>query len=274
MAELSDEQAMAIADRQSARVGVVGFDAAQRSNDARVAVFEATGQPIADLYDAIAREPVPARLLDFVENYPLAAGSVAPQPRYLKDRESMAGLVRGFLASLLVRPAFAAALGIVVGAGAMWSVGVRTPLVEVAAASALLVPRSDGRIVAAGSLHSVLEHAVAANPLPGASGAGGAAGIASLSTRLTFDSDSGFCRQYDAALVTGGGFAGIGCRGGDGLWTIHMQLPLAAAPSRGARIEPAAVAAVAAVVEQMMVGEVLGSDEVTALVARGWRRTE
>ncbi len=272
MAELSDEILMARVDgellpSESAQVdAVLARSPAAR---ARLAMFEATRAPLAALFKETASEPVPRHLVELVRGFPVAPASAqAASARHAEKRRFGA---RNLQSGAGWYGALAYSTALLIGLGGGWYLHIATQREpsQVASQSRLLTTHSEGRIVATGALHAALE------ALPG--GVANAATTedpsgATIETRLTFRSRQGFCRQYELALKDRTSFAGIGCRGSDGLWEVQSHFPVPARSANELRIGAAAARkTLAAIVGSMSDGDALESSEEEALIERKWK---
>ncbi len=281
MAKVTDEMLMAYADgalNPLARAKVEAFLQSHPEARRSVGMFRATGAPLSALYGQPIEEPVPAYLKDFVLNYPLKTGSPEAQP--LKERPSgwLQGVgvgTRGFAANLvewLQAPASARRWQLAVASTAF--------LALVLGAAALLhddsgpidlVAFNDGRIYASGPLSDVLDKELSGHEAR----IGGVRGEAvTMRANLTFKSkQNSYCRQYEVATPSDGGFAGLGCRGIDGKWVVEAYLPKGkSAKSGGIKTASGAdSAALDGIVDRMIDGIVFGAAEETSAIRNGWK---
>lgn len=282
MAELSDEILMARIDgelspAECAQVDVVlSGDPAAR---ARLTVFEATRAPLADLFQATASEPVPRHLVELVHSFPVAAAVARgddgrpPEKRRSIQRARPPQIGAGWYSAL----AYSTAL--LVGIGGGWylhETAGRAPIVATTQVSGqasgqaqLLATHGEGWIVAAGALHTALETAPGGVPITASQGDPSGARI---ETPLTFKSKQGFCRQYELALKDRKSFAGIGCRGSDGIWVVQSHFEVPQRSANELRIGVAAARKIlAAIVDSMSDGDALGAPEEKTLIERKWK---
>ena len=105
----------------------------------------------------------------------------------------------------------------------------------------------------------------------------------SIKPVFTFRTASGsFCRQYEMVLSsgegksTGEGFSGVACRGTSGKWQIRAHIAARPAPDAGNKTVPASGAGstvIDKVVDQLIEGDVLGSESETGLIKDNWKET-
>ena len=280
MAKLTDEMLMAFADgqlnaltRAKVEATLQGSPGARR----RLAIFRATGAPLAKLYEQPMAEPVPQHLIDFVMNHRppapvLKAGrseeDVAQSLKWFARKARMlAAGVAGWLdapAPRTVRWQLAAAslAVLAIGAGAGFS------LRDGAGSQDGLVAFDDGRIFASGALLRVLETA----PSGQDSRIGGVRGEAvTMRAALTFKStQQTYCREYEIETPANGGFAGLGCRERDGRWAIEVNIRTGGA-ANGIKTAGRERVALDTMVDRLMEGIAFGPKEEAAAISSGWK---
>jgi hypothetical protein len=272
---LSDETLMAYADgalRPSERERIAQLAARDPEVRARLEVFAATGQAMAEVFDAHMRSPLPEGLMRIVER-------AQPLPEVKAARVGFVERVRGLFAQATPAGlAFASVATLAAGIGAA------TLLLhggEGEAELAGLVQKSGAREVASGALERALEGLQGSQKEQAALGGGK---VAQLSVPLTFrDHDGNYCRQYELGLATGT-FGGIACHTrsnaaesaskANAQWTIRYRTQLASAhrASGGRAAAPAGgkYTELGEKVMSMMDGIALGPSDEAAAIAAGW----
>lgn len=276
MAEVSDEMLMAYADGALSALARSKIEAFLQTNpDARrrVEMFRETGAPLSELYGQPMREPVPAYLKDFVLNYPIDAQTSKAAPQS-KSRAAWVNRFRGTsLASFgrvldMPNPARYWQLAAASAAFLALGIGIGAFLHSDSGASNL-VAFQDGRIYANGPLRDVLE-----NELSGREARiGGTRGDAvTMRASLTFRSkQSTYCREYEIETPDNGGFVGVGCRDRNG-WALEAQLPAKKTSAGGFKTASGpANAALDAIVDDMIDGDALGTNQEAAEIGNGWK---
>jgi hypothetical protein len=238
----------------------------------RIEIFRATGAPLSKLYGRPMAEPVPAYLKDFVLNYPLGAVTAKAQaPK--KGLGFLAGM-RLFTANLvqwLGTPAPAARWQFAAASAAFLALGLGVgAYLHSDRVSNNLVAFHDGRIYASGPLSDVLEKELSGRE----SRIAGVRGEAvTMRASLTFKSkENTYCREYEVESPSDGRFVGLGCRGSDGKWALEVNL--SASNAVKGRIKTAGGpddAALDAIVDHMMDGDVFGKAQETAAINSGWK---
>ena len=286
MAAVPDETLMAYADgeldvRERASLEAILKQDAQTR--ARLEIFMRTGRSaVSAQFDSLLREPVPQHLLDAVKTAvvpPMRAPTSPTSGTGFSQR--LAILLAGALPSWPTAAAFSASIAI--AAGAAWSLKPTTPASNVQApilTAAHSAPTAGGEFVtikggviqAGGVLFRALETAQSRTPIEAASQAGEQA--ASVILRLSYRNPANaFCRQYMMRLPAGEGFAGIGCRAGDGSWQVLSHMPIGTiAAVTGQKTSPASGATppeIASIVQRT--GQALSDDEEKAALAGHWR---
>lgn len=287
MAAVPDETLMAYVDgeldvkERATLESILEQDAQTR---ARLEIFKRTGRDaVSAQFDSLLREPVPQYLLDAVQS------AVVPPMRAPKIPTSGIGfskrlaiLMAGALPSWPTAAAFSASIAI--AAGAAWSLKPTTPTSHVQApiqnAAHVAAPTANGEFVtikrgviqAGGVLLRALETAQSRTPIEASSQSGEQE--ASVILRLSYRNPANaFCRQYVMRLPAGEGFAGIGCRDGDGSWQVLSHMPIGTIPAgTGQKTSPASGATppeIASIVQRT--GQALSDDEEKAALASHWR---
>ena len=234
MAKVTDEMLMAYADgalSPLARAKIEAFLQGDPEARRRVEMFHATGAPLSRLYGRPMAEPVPAYLKEFVLNYPIEAETPRTQPQKEGQTRWLEGLKEGArhfttnLAEWLGSPAPAARWQLAAASTALLALGVTggALLNGNSGVSSDLVAFNDGHIYASGPLGDVLEK----EPSGRETRIGGVRGEAvTMRASLTFKSKQNtYCREYEVATPSDGGFVGLGCRGHDGKWALEVHLP-------------------------------------------------
>jgi hypothetical protein len=261
---ITDEMLMAYADGeldQSERANVDSYLAQSSEGAGRLAVFAATGRDLASIFEQPMLEAVPQRLLDAIAAP--VAGSQGSSARVI----AFEGRSRSRPASLQSNWPLAAAACLTVlavGAGSYWY------RAEQAAGEVFAVASSSGVLVAqaelATALDTTLSGTIASRQINGL-----AASIKPVFTFATANKD--FCRQYVITRENADAIGGVACRESNGQWQIKSHVAFAAGQAKDGQIVPAGkdgVAAVEATVDRLITGNVLGGDEETALMQRGW----
>jgi anti-sigma factor RsiW len=274
VAGLTDEILMAYADGvlDAAAAGRV---AAQLKTDAqaraRVAMFRATGRALSPLYDGVLQEPVPEPLIEFVMSHGKerearpapSAGRAPARRRRARGSRFWASFKERLIpegAGWQLAAASAAALALGVSAGSFLS-GEGSD----GASGPSLAALRQGKIVASGALHHVLENL----PSNEERAAGSGQGATAVRAVLTFKTrEGGYCREYELAAPQGQ-FQGLACREADGRWAVeaHIAQPAAAAGthvvSHGEVLDKIA--------EARMEGDAFGQGEEKAALKGGWK---
>ena len=280
MAKVTDELLMAYADgalSPLARAKIEAFVQGDPEARRRVEMFRATGAPLSRIYGRPMAEPVPAYLKEFVLNYLINAE--APKARSQKEAPSrwLEGLKEGTrrftanLAEWLGNPAPAARWQLAAASTALLALGVTAGvLLNGSSVSSDLVAFNDGHIYASGPLGDVLEKDVSGRDTR----IGGVRGQAvTMRASLTFKSKQNtYCREYEVATPSGGGFVGLGCRGRDGKWALEVHLPADMSAKGGIKIAGGADnQALNSIVDRMSEGDVFGPEQEAAAIKSGWR---
>jgi surface antigen len=273
MTGLTDEMLMAYVDGEldaAARAQVESRLSQSPDREAKLAVFQKTGAPLADLFREPMDEAPPAHLVALV----MGTGAALKQHK----RTTSAGKSRHF---------FEAAAEFLFGSSAQWATGLAYGAAMIAVGASAgwymhsvgsgemrgpgLVAFEQGQILAEGALARALETTPSGIGITLTSDNSPAA---TVKADLTFRSrQQGYCRQYELAMP-GDGHAGIACRRGDGKWRLEIYAAAAARPSSSTRIIPAGEAGsstVEAAVSSMMEGDALGSDDEKTLIGNRWR---
>lgn len=242
---------------------------------ARLAPFVETRDQIANAFDHALDEPVPQRLLDTVlRNRVIYPAWSTPPPRKPSATDRIRAAIGNGLAmlspsSLGLTPAMAAGMAMVLAVGVTggWMAG------RSKSAAPSLLSASGSTLVANGALAEALE------TVPSRSLSDPATRNAHIVPVLSFKTADGtVCREYRAREAGAErDRAGLACRATDGQWhvTLHVETPKQAAPT-GNDYQTASgsnVPSVDAVVDSMIAGEALGSEDEHALIARNWKTT-
>jgi len=288
VAGLPDEILMAYADGEldtesMAQVGqLLAMDPdAQR----RVALFQATGTELGQLYGAPALEPAPAHLVAFVMNYGKQTATAALAPLAVAAPAALAPARR---ASLKVRLRSLAErysavwTEMLVPQGARWHLAAASLTILVIGSSAgymlsggsagedgdRLAVFKNGQIFANGTLKEGLE------TLPGnqeARIAGMRQDATVMRVVLTFKAKGGsFCREYEIAQAGQAQYAGLACRNGKGDWAIQANVPQMA-PAAGTTIADN-TKMIDPVVDRLIEGDAFGKEEEKAALDSGWKQ--
>jgi hypothetical protein len=279
--ELSDEMLMAYADGELApkdRAAVEALLATDVKARERLRIFEATREPVAELYNETLQEPVPGHLLKLVlcdeppRYYANTGTSAAAKQTNAKQNPIMAALNavgRSFASGPRLSMATAwSALFLAVAGGAGLYLSVTS------GDDQQLVSIHNGQIFADGPLQRALETTPSGKTV---SLGEAPASATTIRVVLTFKNrHQSYCRQYDAATPKGG-YAGVACRTDDGQWRldIHMasaEHPAMTEPSKQ-HIAPAskAVSSVESAVRKIIEGDALGPTEEQSLIRHKWQ---
>ncbi len=289
MATLSDETLMAYADGELDQAGRASVEAVlERDSEARarLVMFERTGRRVVGAhFDAMLHEPVPRELIETV----LASG-MPSRGRPTSVSASTPGIIGWFATALAPMfqswpTAAAYAASIAITAGAAWTLKPTTmpapapagvvaggPVVSPSSLTPVqVVSIKDGHIEAGGVLQRALE--TMPSRMRTEASSSGSEQSASVMLRLSYRSPSNaYCRQYELRLPTGEGFAGIGCRTGDGTWQVQSHVPIGTvAAADGQKTSPASGAIppeIASIVERT--GQALSDSEEKAALSSSW----
>ncbi len=290
MSDVPDETLMAFVDGELSPAEQKHIEAIlARSPDlrARLAAFEATGRGLSAKFSSALNEPVPRHLVDLLVGH----GRGDDGPQALRGCQP-AGTIRSrrlwnkvMRAPSLGVPLWPAALAyaavLLVGVGAGSYLGHHRPgdaPRDVARQAPVLAPDplivlDNGNLVASGRLAQVLE------TMPGAvahalADSDGARPSATVRIRLTFESQGGYCRQYEVVGTTGESTAEVACRSAQGHWRVvaHAAAGIGKANEFSTNPAAAAGAKIEAVVEQLLVGDAFGAENEAAAIARRWQR--
>lgn len=293
MRDISDEMLMAYADNELDGEGraLVDLYLSQDPRAAdRLAVFISTGRGLGDVFDRPMREPVPQRLIDAVRKNAASVSPFANRPESA-NRPGVAGSgsggqpsgaqvidfrsVRRSRAQGLPEWARAAAcVGVLAVGGALfWAQQSQT---AGSAQSFGVAVMPDGSKAArqelAAALNTVASGTSVDKTIDGVA--------ASIKPVFTFAAArGGYCRQYEITQADMPAVAGVACRAPDGLWQVAGQTALddtTAGPGspEGDTIQPAgkaSSAAIDALVDGMISGDVLGLDDETRVIKNEWR---
>ena len=280
MAKVPDDKLMAYADgalSPLARAKIEAFLQSDPEARRRVEMFRATGAPLSGLYGRPMEEPVPAYLKEFVLNYPIEGESPKAQlqlggpTRWLEGLQESARLFTTNLAEWLGSPARTTRWQLAAASAALLAVGVGSgAFLQSNSGSTDLVAFNDGHIYASGPLSEVLEKELSGRDTR----IGGVRGEAvTVRASLTFKSKQNtYCREYEVATPSDGGFVGLGCRGGDGKWALEVHLPANISAKSGVKTAGGADnQALDAIVDRMSEGDVFGNEQEAAAIRSGWK---
>ena len=275
MADLSDETLMAYADGElpfAERARVEALLANDPAGRARLAVFRATGKPLAGHFSKPMAEPVPQHLVDLVmggsDGTAAARNALAAGGR----RSGLSAVARRMIANSVPRLPMALAFSTVllIGTGAGWylrDAATRTPL-----QSQALIMREDGHLVAQGVLGRALETAPSGLKLTASDKLDV---VTVAAARLTFKSNrQQFCRHYELTTTHGSTFGGIACRADDERWLVKVHFPVAGRQPANGRTVAAGSAnstVLDVLVDRMSDGDALGAADEAALIGKHWR---
>lgn len=228
---------------------------------ARLAAFMDTGPALGAPFGEVLKAPVPRRLVDAI----MAGGRASAAA---PSRSDPMGGIKSLFDNLFSfgrprwAPAFATVL-LAVGAVAGWQLQRVTQ--EPAAQGQLRV--DNGRITARGTLAAALEQARGGYVTTDA-----ASGLA-VNVRLTFKSKSqAYCRQYELSGADAA-FAGVACRGGDGVWQVQYHVPTAGTANSKGRTVPVGddKAMLGALIDAMSSSDPLDREEESRARENHWR---
>lgn len=278
MSLVTDERLMAFADGalppDEARALEIMI-AEDPALEARLRPFAMTGAPLAEVFDAIAAEPVPDRLLKTIAATPARRTETRREAE--PQRRPTAAHEPGFLARLFGAGSggfsfanAAAALALVVAGGAAgWTLAGNGGATLGGASSGAvgeLATNSRGEIVAVGALASALE----TQP---SSDTAGADGIVARSSFHTVSGDA-ICREYRMSK-SDEKFGGVACRSSDGTWRIATHTRLPSGPAKKQSYETASDSVTNPVIDAaigaLITGDILTPDKEDPLRARGWK---
>lgn len=272
MSDISDEMLMAYVDGELdavTRRGVEGHLAINPEARRRLDVFKATGPDMARMFDAMAKRPVPAHLIETIETAPLTVRTAANSRVPAAQLSLMGRLARSLRAEWpLGSMALAFSTLLVIGASAAWYFGSNA---SDSSGADVLARLEDGRLAAGSELGRALE----ATPSGTVFEVATRDGAVSISPVWSFKTKSGgFCRQYETSTSWGGHSAGVGCRQSDGQWQIEAHTQVAAKNSAPGDIKPAAGAGIPDVdhaVDRLIAGETFVGAAEARLIKNGWR---
>lgn len=267
MTAISDERLMAFADgalTDAERAEVEAYLLSSEEARARLIAFVET-RNLAPLFDDVLDAPVPQHLIDAVRNLPVATAATAATSIDGGNVVSLAArrarLSRPVLTALAAS-VVAAMVGLAVQRGALQPAG-----------GDMIVAENGTRFAGpqfAGVLANQASGARERHELGGA--------VTNVKITFSFATrDKEFCRQYTAVPEVGAAQAGVACLAADGRWRIAAHETVAASASGDGGIRPAGrdgMAAIDAIVDRMISGEVLEQDEEAVLIARGWRAAQ
>jgi hypothetical protein len=272
MTDFPDEMLMAYADNELSPRDRALLDArlsVDADLKARLQPFTATGSSLSAFFDQPLREPVPSRLIEAITSIP--APRARSVPRVLVQREE-AGWLETIGNLIFPRPQFASAFGLAalltVGGVAGWMLGRDGNVGNDVPA---LVALDNGELAASGALLVALE-TTPSRPMTAEALGHGVTPLQSFPSR-----DGSFCREYRAGGEGGQTFAGVACRQAGGAWRIAAQVETPRSPETP-QITPkkdgyetaGGPEALNAVVEALRKGDVLGTEDEAAVMARRW----
>ncbi len=103
---------------------------------------------------------------------------------------------------------------------------------------------------------------------------GGVRGEAvTMRASLTFkNKQHTYCREYEIATPSDGGFVGLGCRGHDGKWALELHVPSTNSAKSGMKIAEGGVnTALDAIVDRMIDGDAFDIEQEAQAVRNGWK---
>lgn len=274
MAKVPDETLMAYADgvlnaSECARVEAALAQDPEAHETLRA--FERTGLPLANVFDAVLREPIPEHLVRLIEQAAPTGLRHALARRPARDRDPVSKAwwlsILPLGSPLMMAGAFSATLAAGVAAGWLFS---EAHLFRSRAAADLMA-FNDGDLVAAGALQQALEKA------PSGTTAGSRSGSAATSVTpvLTFlDRDRRYCRQYELSASGAKPLAGVACRIAAGEWriAIHAEAKAAKAAPKGRHLTASGPdEAIETVINRMIDGDALGADDERAALESAWK---
>lgn len=229
---------------------------------------------LSELYNPIAAEPVPQKLIDAVMAAP-AAPAAATQPvsaKIVSINDAVAARRRKQSDEAPRHSAFgyaiAATVAGVIGFGAAygWQSNHR------AATTQSIAHLADGRLVASGELLKALQSA--------RSLADGSS-LRTLTTYapvISFRQKSGeYCRQFAGAARKGRQEFGLACRNEDGGWQLEMLTTAPVAPEAGVNAVRTAGKKAPPEIERLsdtlIVGDALGREDEERLIKKSWSQT-
>ena len=234
---------------------------------ARLTPFAMTGAPLAEVFDKIAAEPVPDRLVEAIAARAGTSKQRAPLKAMSAPKEGFASWLARALgldqSGLAFANAFAVAGLVLAGGVAGWTLASG----NTQQTAGDLMASNGGIIVASGPLASALESRPSSD--------GATDGIVTRSAfRAKEAAGTGsICREY---RIQGGSghFGGIACRSSDGLWRVATHTQLAAPAQKKAGYETAsgdASPTLEATIGALIQGDILTADEEASTRARGWK---
>jgi surface antigen len=284
MSEISDEKLMSYIDGEldwAERRVVESAIHRQPELQERLRVFAATGLNLQRLYSLPMQEAVPEHLLHFVLEQPISHGArgrheggrlgiVADLMESLRQALAPGGFRPAMGVALSVVFVFGAVGGLLAGGSSRSKAPVREGVIPVAVGPNM-VSYSNGVITAQGQFAQALEASAMDTSTSWSVGGGQEA---SFRAKFTFVNDRRqFCRQYE--ITDGGnlGAAGVACRGDLGQWMVVHNVPGVEKSSSGA-VMPARgpIQAIDAIVDRMIVGDVLGRADEAARIKSKWER--
>jgi hypothetical protein len=270
---VTDEMLMAYADGELSREDcrlLEGMLAQDGSLRARLEPFAVTGSSLAGVFEQPMREPIPDRLLAVITAGSRNKSAPAGRKAGRAPRQST-----GFL-DAVAEALFPSGLGLA-GAfslTALFAAGGAAGYL----ASRVTPPAGGGNAVVAldhGSLVAGSELKIALETQASVDDKTALQNGAALWPAQSFKSKDGFCREYKIAGDGEKSYAGIACRSADSQWRVAVHAQAKAISAKDfALLESAESPAVEAVVENIRQGDVFGSEEEAAAIAKGWSVTK
>lgn len=283
MAHVPDDMLMAFVDGELSdeqRIWLESVLAAEPAVRRRLEPFAVTRAALPIIFDQPMREPVPARLLDVVNNAGLqparsARPAMAPPARAYRlepvaDEKSFFEKLAEFVMPAGPRfgPAMAYAAVLAVGIGAGWFAGTN---LSPGSNTDQFVIYERGGLTASGKLQEALNSSKAGHVL---NVAGADVAFPSIKPTLTFRSMSGgYCRQYEIAGSETQRFAGYACRADDSTWRIafHTETLGGGTAQISFNEQPKlTVPPLEAAIDRTIEGESLTPGEEAQAITNGW----
>jgi len=273
MHNISDEQLMAYVDGELPPAERAEIEAAMKTDpllESRMSVFLATRTGLAGLYDDAMRRPAPDHLIDLILRAPDEAERSQVSTSSWLDRIGVGGFLKNFSAvGNGYAAAFAFSLLLFTTGFAGWQLKSNNiPHVHGDAIASF----DRGRMLAHGRLRTALDGVASGKKLTWSMGD---ASTSSIKPVFTFRTAAGsYCRQYEMSLSMGEGFSGVACRNKEGNWKINAHVAARPGQDTGNKMVPASGAASSAidkVVDQLIEGDVLGTEEETLAITNEWK---
>lgn len=271
MESVPDEVLMAYADNALApdeRNRVAALLASDPTLRERFEQFVVAQAALKEIFEPIANEPVPARLVAAVKSARVPNDAILAPARLPRRRTAVAALgeaISSFRKLTLVPMAAVAATVLVV---TVWTFS--RPTTDSPLVGAGLMAADDKGPYAAGELARALD----------ATSSGRTSGQqVSITPILSFRSqDSRYCRQYRIDSASMGSFSGLACRGEPSkvaqvAWRVIAQeqvSPHAATPESFRPASGPLSPSVETAVERLIEGDVLAPSDEAGLIEHGW----